>query len=247
MMHLIIGERLLGALCLPTDVRDLLLAQRGAFLLGNIAPDLQAVSGQPRRATHFYSLPLTSDRPVYYALLQTHPELAQPRALPPAQAAFWAGYIAHLLFDEAWVREIFTPVFDADHTWADRSERMLWHNVLRTWIEGQYLAELRNGIAQTLRAVEPDAWLPFASDYDLCRWRDLIADELEPGAALLTAQFFAGRAGVSNDEFETCLQSEQLERHVFPRISPQALHAFHQQMTLRTRDLVVEYVRGTIK
>ncbi len=246
-MHLVVGGRLLADPDLDPSVRDRLQVHRAAFLLGNIAPDLQVVSGQPRRATHFFSLPLDPQRSACLALLQAHPALARPSGLPSDQAAFVAGYLAHLLFDEIWVREIFGPVFGRQQTWDTWQERLLWHNVLRTWIERQNLDRLGNGLAHTLRSAAPVGWLPFAADADLCRWRDEIADELEPGATLLTAQFFARRARVSEAEFQARLSPDQIEQHVFARITPAQLQAFHTRALLRSRRLVQNYLNGQIK
>lgn len=246
-MHLVIGERLLADPSLPTHVRDRLNSQRAAFLVGSIAPDLQVVSGQPRHATHFFRLPPDTDLPAYRVVLEAHPDLARPLDMPPDRAAFLAGYLAHLLFDETWVREVFGPVFGWSQAWATWPERLLWHNVLRTWIERQSLGQLSGDIAETLRSVTPERWLPFAQDADLSRWRDEIAGELEPGATVLTAQFFAERARVSFAEFQARLRPERLKRYVFSRITPFDLDRFHRRTLIRSRELVGDYLAGRIE
>src|SRR5512147_2420190 len=46
--HIILAEQLLSDATLPAPLRDELRAQRGAFLFGNTAPDVQVVSNQLR-------------------------------------------------------------------------------------------------------------------------------------------------------------------------------------------------------
>src|SRR5690349_24090555 len=99
---------------LGADLAAALQAERPAFLLGNIAPDLQTLSGQSREATHFFPIPLDPGPPAPLRLLAKHPALAAPADLPPSQAAFLAGYFSHLVFDELWIAAIFWPVFGPD-------------------------------------------------------------------------------------------------------------------------------------
>ena len=99
-MHLALAEEILGGDLLSPATRCLLARQRGPFLLGHTVPDVQTISGQGREETHFYTIPRSTDRPAYEALFAAYPVLAHAKSLPPAQAAFVAGYAAHLLLDE---------------------------------------------------------------------------------------------------------------------------------------------------
>jgi hypothetical protein len=134
-MHLALAEEVLQGDELSRTANNLLHQQRGPFLLGNTAPDVQTVSGQARIESHFYTLPRTTDRPAHESLFTAHPALARPAELPPAQAAFVAGYITHLLLDELWLDDIFLRFFGED--WASRQQRAFIHNVLRTWADRQ--------------------------------------------------------------------------------------------------------------
>ncbi|MFQ5410084.1 MAG: hypothetical protein ACE5FI_16875, partial [Anaerolineales bacterium] len=70
--HLALAEALLADDKLPTDTRQLLAAQRPAFLFGHTAPDVQTVSGQLREATHFFSIPLHDPTPAHTARFAQH-------------------------------------------------------------------------------------------------------------------------------------------------------------------------------
>jgi hypothetical protein len=187
--HLVLAEEILGGDALPSDVHRLLLQQHGPFLLGHTAPDVRTISGQPRRETHFYGVPLFSTpapphhpngaRPAHETLFAAHPELARADALPPAQAAFVAGYIAHLLLDELWLADVFWRCFMGD--WGPLHERLFLHNVLRTWMDRQDQRCLNGHLDALLRDVKPAGWLPFVRDEDLRTWQDLLVQQLRPG------------------------------------------------------------------
>lgn len=244
--HLSIAEQILKSPDLPQSTRSWLDENEtvcGAFFLGHIAPDVQTVSRQPRGTTHFFTLPLTVRRPAYEHMLAAHPSLAQPGALPPPHAAFLAGYVAHLLLDELWVREIF-PAFGPDQSWGDWRERLLLHNALRTWLDRRGLPGLRDGMGDLLRQARPAGWLPFAADANLCRWRDLVANQLVPGAAMRTVEIFAHRARVPDAEFLALLEPEVMQEQIFSRVPLTALDEFHARALTHTHDLIVRYLNG---
>lgn len=242
-MHLALAEEFLRRDDLPPAIRRLLTQQRGPFLLGHTAPDVQAVSGQARDETHFYAIPRVSNRPAYEALFAAHPMLAHADALPPAQAVFIAGYIAHLLLDELWLTKIFQRYFLKD--WAPLRERLFLHNVLRTWMDRQDQQRLDSGVAVALREVEPEGWLPFVSDERLRAWRDWLVEQLEPGRSVQTAEVFAQRMGVAAAEVEAVLRSpQQMEERIFRHIPRSALQTFRNIGYARSVALISRYIEA---
>jgi len=240
-MHLALAEEILHRDHLPPAVRRLLIQQRGPFLLGHTAPDVQTVSGQARDETHFYTIPPTSDRPAHETLFAAHPQLAHAGPLPPAQAAFVAGYIAHLLLDELWLTDIFQRYFLWD--WGPRGERMFLHNVLRTWMDRQDQPRLNGSLIIALRRTRPQGWLPFVGDEHLEAWRDWLVEQLVPGHTVRTAEVFAQRMGVPVAQVETVLSSsQQMEERVFRRVPRSALQAFHDVGYARSVALIGRYV-----
>src|SRR5438094_833706 len=116
--HLAAADELLARPELAPDVKADLRAELPAFLFGNTAPDVQTISGQPREATHFFQVPLQGAPPAGRQMLGSFPALAARAALPAAQAAFVAGYLAHLVFDQIWIRDIFEPFFGEAAAWS---------------------------------------------------------------------------------------------------------------------------------
>ena len=222
--HLVIAQVLLDDPRLSPVVRTRLVAEQPAFFFGNIAPDAQTVSGQPREATHFFPVPLGGAPPAHRVLFERHPALARPDHLTSAQAAFLAGYLAHLELDQLWITDIFEPVFGPRQTWGDFRERLYLHNAFRAHWDAQDLRRLPASTAPCLRAAEPRAWLPFVDDDDLRRWRDLVADQLAPGGAARTVEVFAERMGADPRAFAALVNSPaEMEHRVFARVPPARL------------------------
>ena len=85
--HLLAAPALLDQVGLSSAVRSRLAAEWPAFLLGNIAPDVQTLSGQTREATHFFPVPLNGAPPAHrVSILDGGPE-AFPRMLAAIERA----------------------------------------------------------------------------------------------------------------------------------------------------------------
>ncbi len=202
--HLAYAKALLGDPALPEVVRERLWAQRGDFLLGNTAGDVQAVSGQPRPETHFYVFPPRGRPRAWRAMLEQYPALTARDALSPAQIAFVSGYIAHLIWDEVWAWEVFIPCYIESGIWETPLERNMHHNARRVLLDREAQRELRAWppLVPALRASNPADWLPFVSDVALRQWRDWLVEQLASRATGETAAVFAARMGVPVAELE---------------------------------------------
>jgi hypothetical protein len=245
--HLLIARDFLNAPELDSALRAALEAERPAFLLGNIAPDVQTVSGQTREATHFFPVPLDGAPPAHQVIFRRHPALAAPARLPPAQAAFFTGYLVHLEFDQCWISDIFAPVFGPEQTWDTFGERLYLHNALRAHWDASDLARLPETTGPQLSAAQPRAWLPFVGDEPLARWRDLVADQLHSGAAR-TIEVFAERMGVDPARFARLLNSpEEMEQRVFAHVSPERLARYRALALARSLDLIRVYWEGALR
>lgn len=236
--HLALAHAALAHPDLSEAARAHLTAHLGPFLLGNTAPDVQTVSGQPREATHFFDLPTAAPIPAWEPLFAAYPHLADAAALDPAHAAFLAGYLAHLLLDQLWIIHILVPYFYNDPTWPSRDDRRLWHNVLRAYLDAQCLPTLIGPTGAHLASATPHHWLPFTADEHLTTWRDFIANQLQPGQPSQTVAVLAERIGADPARFAAALADQAaLQANLFGRY-PLATHAQYRQhaltLTLRT-------------
>ncbi len=241
--HLVLAQRLLDDASLPAAVRDRLRAQRGAFLFGNTAPDVQTVSGQLREATHFFVIPWTRVPKPHKAMFELYPYLGFPKNRPADHAAFIAGYICHLWLDVLWVRDIYFDNFGPPARWgANLRERHVYHNILRAWCDRHDQGQLNGTIGSALSLASPVEWLPFTADRYLIQWRDNLAAQFQPGANIRTVEVFAERGGVPPEKFHQVLDSpEEMEEHIFAHASREKIEKFYQDGYAQMAELIVEY------
>lgn len=245
--HLATVPEILDHPGLTGGAREALRVELPAFMLGNIAPDVQTLSGQTREATHFFPVPLEAGPPAQARLLALHPSLAQPVALPLAQASFVAGYLAHLVLDQLWVAEIFEPVFGPAQPWSSFHHRLYLHNVLRAHWDAADLARLQPGTAGQLQASQPAHWLPFVRDPHLRAWRDQVAGQLEPGAAR-TVEVFAERMNADPRALAELLASpDELERQVFAHLPAGALERYRTAAVGAAAGVIEAYWSGQLQ
>lgn len=227
-------------------VAELLMEQRGPFLLGHTAPDVRSVSGQAREDSHFYTVPRSSDLPARERLFAAHPALTRSDALSQAQMAFVTGYLAHLELDELWLDEVFQVFVQGD--WASPRRRLFLHNVLRTWLDDQAQENLGRQVAQALQSVQPSGWLPFVRDADLREWRDWLVRQLAPGRRMETAEVFAERMGMAASDINAVARSpDGMEEQVFRHFPPSALAAFQAVGYEQSVSLTEAYVGALLR
>ncbi len=247
--HLSVAKELLERSSLSVSTRRFLWQERAAFYYGSIAPDVQTISGQARVETHFFDLPLRENiLPPWEALCVSHPNLAQPAELDDPQAAFILGYILHLQADWKWVREIYVPHFGKQSQWGTFSHRLYLHNVLRIYLDQEILPELVNGNTPPIRQVSPSNWLPFVQDRHLEQWRDLLADQLHPGATVRSVEIFSSRQGIPPDEYYQLLSSEErIQTEIFTHLPREKLRVYRQTLLEENLQLIEEYLQGSFR
>lgn len=243
--HLVIADEILAHPAFPFGTRAHLNTERGAFLFGTIAPDVQSVSEQTREATHFFAMPPTNDQPAPQIMLAAYPTLAHADQLAPLQAAFIAGYLSHLALDELWIADVFGPYFGLRAEWGAFHERLLAHNILRTWLDQRDQSHLNGNLSATLAQVEPHSWLPFVTDDHLRAWRDEIVAELQPGATIRTVEVFAERLHVPPAELRRVLESpDQMQQRVFSHVPLGRVDQFYADAQTVGAHWIVRYLGG---
>ncbi len=241
--HLDLSEKLLSHGELEPSLRDRLLRSRAAFLFGNTAPDFVTLAGLPREVGHFFHVPIRRSQPAHQRMLELHPGLGRPTQLPDDQAAFLAGYLAHLWLDQAWIIAVFEPIFGPDVPRNSFRRRLLDHNLLRAHMDRGARHRLPGGLAEDLASTEPHAWLPFTDDLSLANWRDHLAEQLSPGGHSRTIDVFADRHGISPEAFVHQLNSGPIMSQAVFQHLPQAALAELEEMWLnRSVELVNDYL-----
>jgi hypothetical protein len=242
--HLSVAEELLNHPELQSSAYQLLGAQRGAFLFGNTAPDVQVISRQAREDTHFFDLPIRKgSAPPWEQVFSAYPRLANAAALTDSQVAFLTGYLCHLQADWLWVKSIFVPVFGMLSPWGTFPERLYLHNVLRAYLDRQILPSLTNGTRSHLAEIYPSGWLPFVADKHLRQWRDFLLEQMQPEGAIQTVEVFAARQGIAPADFYHLLDSEdEMDRQVFNHIRRPSLDEYRQHLVEENLQLIHSYL-----
>lgn len=244
--HLNVAVDLLNHPGLANPGFQILRNFRAEFFLGNTAPDVQTVSGQDRRVTHFFDLPVRPDAlPAWENMLSLYPSLKRRVDLPSAQVAFLAGYLCHLQADWLWVVEIFAPVFGPSNAWKSFKQRLYLHNVLRAYLDQQILNNLPSELGVELRLASPAGWLPFVEDAYLCQWRDFLAQQLQPGAMVRTVEVFAARQGIPAEDYYHLIHSEErLDQEIFTHLPRKVLVEYRQRLLAENVRLLQSYFSG---
>ena len=217
-----------------------------AFCLGSIAPDYPTINQASRASSHFYDLPPADDNLGYNTMLRQHPRLARPAALPGNQAIFVAAYCAHLMLDLIWLREVVLPYFTTRPDLGDRQSRRRLHFVLLTYLDQQALQRLPAAVGHTLQTAVPRQWLPFVSDGDLCRWRDMVAGQLAPDGEIETVNIYAERLGMTSAAFAACLEPAWLQANLFTALPVPKIEARLATAVNETINIVRRYLQGDL-
>lgn len=240
--HLRVAACLLADADLPADVLAALRAERGAFLLGNIAADARVASGVSREDTHFYAYDQPLAEQPWRRMLRRYPLLADARN--PAQRAFLAGYVAHLAMDEIWSLEMVRPYF-ALREWAARDERFLMLNLLLIWQDERDYHRLEDWQREALLAAMPDNWLPFMPDDALAAWRDFVAAQLPPQGASQTLTVIGERVGLPPEVLHARVHSrETMETGLWAHVPREVVAGVEQTMYARARADLLRFWRG---
>jgi hypothetical protein len=117
------------------------------------------------------------------------------------------------------------------------------HNVLRAYLDAQVLPTLSPATPKHLGDSQPDQWLPFVKDQYLRMWRDYLARQLAPGAAIETIEVFASRQGISPTEFQNLLDSEdRMEQEIFIHLPSGVLSAYRERVVDAGIHLLISYL-----
>jgi hypothetical protein len=167
-VHLNLATRVADALALTSVLRH-------AFVLGNVATDVNNSLGWPRESTHFWYRSDGENVSGAPTLLARHPQLSA-RSLTGPERAFVAGYLSHLISDE---QEILTlPPYIAglsvDGTAPDRRQvRLASLIAVDAAVEADDPRPMRRSVADLRAAMElqlRDDLLPFVAMTAVREW-----------------------------------------------------------------------------
>lgn len=237
--HIANAQRLVRDPVVPEAIRQALITDESAFLLGNIAADGHHLAeGLRRDQTHFYKYDFPVIEHPWRIMMAQHPSLWETR--PPDSRAFLAGYIAHLSIDEVWWLDLTRPYF-GEREWASRDRRFLMLNILLIGMDERDEIPARNS-ASVLANANPHNWLPFMQDAALIAWRNVIARQLEPNGASETLAVIAPRVNRTVEQLRAMVDdTESLEHDLFAHIPHALVAEVEEKMYLHAREQMIIY------
>jgi hypothetical protein len=240
--HLQVAQKLLADPVIPVAIRDMLEADRSAFLLGNIVADARTQSGINRSDTHFYRYDVPMADHPWRLMLAQHPALTPPDNTE--HKTFIAGYVAHLAMDEVWTLNMLGPHF-FEATWGeDRRFRFFMLHTILAYMDERDYDLLDSWQAEALAAAVPLDWLPFLPDAAMLAWRDYIHEQLVGESQTLA--IFSQRLDKPVAEFRAELDSpERLQADLWANVPRAVLDAIEDRMYAFAREQMLAYLDET--
>lgn len=223
-------------------------AERGAYYLGSTTPDIRALTRWDRARTHFFRLDEFGHQDGVQGLFEDQPSLRDASALDAATAAFMAGYISHLILDEAYICEIYRPFFGVGSTLSDElmanvMDRLLLYHLDRQEREdAPALDEIGRALGETSAEIAVD----FIAREDLRQWRDLqieIVGRPPSFAKMLTRQL--ATAGIEGEEGVSRFMEQNADvllRDTIQHIGEERIREYLSDSKERARRAMKEYL-----
>lgn len=148
----------------------------GGYLVGAISPDVHLVTDASRMETHFFDLDKKDCESGSSLIFKAHPDLARGRKLDATTKSFVAGYLSHLVADEAWILDIYRPFFGnfsplGGDPMANMLDRLLQFELDRQ--EREDKAKIA-AIWAEICDWEPGVSIDFIATTTLRQWRDFV-------------------------------------------------------------------------
>lgn len=180
----------------------------GDYLLGATLPDAHIIRGSSREQTHFLSLDAGPAETGVRSFLKTYPDLVQ-EATKHEAGALVAGYLCHLVTDEAWIRDIYRPCFGAGSPLGNDPLVRLMDRALQYEMD---MREQQDSSAGRVRELvcnwTGNTEVPFIDSATLLRWQQVVCTATTRKSSWEGFRGFASRFLVTRN----ALSAEQLER-----------------------------------
>lgn len=225
-------------------------ADRGAFYLGSTAPDIRVITRADRADTHFFDLDNLDQQDPVETMLAEHPLLRKPSGLEVATASFIAGYITHLVLDEAWIAEVYRPAFGIYSDIDNDPRSNVLDRVLQYELDRQDRIDnqSRQDLQRALEASAPPGDIPFIDKTFLTRWFQMMIDIVQEhpgygGFRRMMSRHLAG-AGFSETDIDACCRDPlPLVEEAISVVSPERIVRFWEHATDLMDTRVRQYLR----
>lgn len=168
----------------------------GSYLLGSTSPDIRIITRQKREHYHFAPLDEKEISAGVKGLFLSHPHLADASCLSQATQAFMAGYISHLIADQAWIVYMYHPFFGNSDVFNNHGAGKVMDRALQLDLDRQAKENMREleEIGPLLANADQGVELGFISGESLAQWREWLLEALNRGFTWERLRFLARRS-----------------------------------------------------
>lgn len=223
---------------------------RGSYYLGSTAPDIRFFVGAGREETHFLSLDSEEGQSGIKRMFQAHPELIEDADLNAATKSFVAGYLSHLVTDEAWIYRIYRPFFgnssaESGNPMANLLDRVLQFELDRSErLNNKNMSVIRTELNGSADCVT----VSFINPSNLKRWSEFVfmATTRKPNwedFRHFAEKYLIWMRHIAPEEQETFFASFDIRREQVLKMVPQEqLQAFRWQSIVNSVKAAKEYL-----
>ena len=244
-LHLGIAEEAIERLHHP--VVD---GSRGSYYLGSTAPDIRFFIGAGREETHFLPLESGEEESGVKLMFREHPELMKEADLNPPTKSFVAGYLSHLVTDEAWIHRIYRPFFGKTSPVGGNPMANLLDRVLQFELDRSERLNSKNmsTIRTELNGSANDVTVSFINASNLKRWSEFVfmATTRKPNwehFRHFAEKYLIWMRQIATEEQDTFFASFDERRYQVLRMVPrEQLQAFREESIINSMKAAREYL-----
>ncbi len=222
-------------------------ADLGHYLLGSTAPDVRAITKRARAEYHFAPLSFREVGEGTKGLFEAHPDLRNG-SVESSTRAFVAGYVTHLVLDEAWILELYRPYFGNLHVYSDEVQGKIADRALQLELDRRSMSAVKPAMHLVAEAESP-VDLDFIAPETLGEWLEWVVELVGRDFTWERLRFMARRIA-SGDEGhpahrmadEFLAEMPQSRERLLQVVSPDALEHFRSSAIDRMANAVREYL-----
>jgi hypothetical protein len=222
---------------------------RGLYYLGATAPDIRVITRRERIHTHFFDLDCLDVQDSVARMFEQHPGLAAPEQLDAMTRAFMAGFITHLVFDEAYIETMYRDHFGARSTLAADPFANVLDRALQFELNRRELSDdgAVSAILRDLTTCATSTAVSFIEDDYLAQWREVIVDFARQGPTWdrfpRMMNMHLRRAGLSHEEIERyATDGPALAQRSLDYVGEERVARFLEDATRRAEERVARYL-----
>ncbi len=170
----------------------------GAFLMGSTAPDIRVITRLERERYHFAGLDFENIGAGVEGMFAAHPGLRELDGRHGATRAFVAGYITHLVVDEAYIVSVYRTFFGDREAIPDTMRANMLDRALQLDMDRKFWASA----GEALAAVDFDpeeVHVGFLDAETLGQWRDWVFEVVGRGFTWDRLKFMSRRIATGDD------------------------------------------------